>query len=311
MQNAENCIVETLRLYSRHLLDTKTPKQLANHFVCEVLENINKFNELFELLVDDQSAEILAWAIKWRVAAFLTQSKELPSALVPPRISGHAYEQMLAAAKRLPEARLPGNLDIDLIENYILNGYALPGICEVGAADIVLDFGAYNGNSSIVFGRACHDGKVYAFEPNPTAHEILQHNINQMELKNVEVVPAGVADTSGKLRFRRAGATSRIDPTGEVEADIIRIDDFVAERGLKKIDFLKFDIEGTEVRALKGAVNTIRYFRPKIAISVYHLHDDLTTIPFMIKDIGQWYKFYLRHNAISGGEIVLYCVPAA
>lgn len=62
------------------------------------------------------------------------------------------------------------NLDIDLIENFLLDGYSLPGICGVEPHDVVLDLGAFSGNSSIAFSRpAGPQGTIYAFEPNPLA----------------------------------------------------------------------------------------------------------------------------------------------
>ncbi len=69
---------------------------------------------------------------------------------------------------------------------------------------------------------------------------------------------------------------------------------------------LKFDIEGFELPALKGAAQTIQRFRPKLAISVYHLHYDITDIPLYVKGLCPWYKLFLRHNAPYDGEIVLF-----
>lgn len=217
---------------------------------------------------------------------------------------------MLAATKLLPEASLEGNLDVDLIENYIMNGYSLPGLCEVCDNDIVLDCGAFNGNSSIVFARLCPNGKVFAFEPNPTTQEMLKRNLAKTKITNVDIVSAGVGAGASKLRFKKAGAASRVDPKGEIEVDIVSIDNFVASRKLQHVDFLKFDIEGAEHQAIRGAAHTIRHYRPKLAISVYHKFNDLLVIPSMIYELGGgWYDFYLRHNAITSGEIVLFCRP--
>ena len=58
---------------------------------------------------------------------------------------------------------------------------------------------------------------------------------------------------------------------------------------------------------LKGAENTIKKYKPKMAISVYHKPDDLLTIPKYIKEIVPEYKFSLRHHSIGFAETVLYC----
>jgi len=59
---------------------------------------------------------------------------------------------------------------------------------------------------------------------------------------------------------------------------------------------------------LKGAQNTIKTFKPKIAIAVYHRADDLYKILLFIKRLNSEYKFYIRHYSFDMLEFVLYCV---
>ena len=69
------------------------------------------------------------------------------------------------------------------------------------------------------------------------------------------------------------------------------------------------DIEGAELPSLKGAENTIRHYKPKLAISVYHKYDDLFTIPKYIKSLNNEYKFYLRaHYKPYFNDLVLYAI---
>lgn len=58
---------------------------------------------------------------------------------------------------------------------------------------------------------------------------------------------------------------------------------------------------------LKGASNTIKTYKPKMAISVYHKPDDLLAIPKFIKNLVPEYKFALRHHNITFDDTVLYC----
>lgn len=212
--------------------------------------------------------------------------------------------------QNLPEKILEESLEIDLIENFLLDGYNLSGICGAEHNDVVLDLGAFNGNSSIALSRLVGDqGKIYAFEPNPVMQQILARNLAKMNCSNVEIVPRGAGDKPDVLKFTAQGAASRFDPYGDVDVQIGRVDDFVVERGLSKVDFIKLDVEGFEMPALRGSTSTIRKFRPKLAVSVYHLHYDVHAIALFIRDICPWYKFYLRHNASMDGEIVLFCQP--
>jgi hypothetical protein len=66
------------------------------------------------------------------------------------------------------------------------------------------------------------------------------------------------------------------------------------------------DIEGAEMPALGGAIETIRKFKPKLAISVYHRTQDLYEVPQLIKNIDSRYKFYLGHYTIYKEETVLF-----
>ena len=303
-------VLDAMRLLLRDRLNKEQVIIEGLHFYCEVLEQPHKFQEVYDLLADDESQRTLTWLIKYRVACFMLQSKEKARELFPPAISSSRWREMSRKAQNLPETILEENLDIDLIENFLLDGYNLPGVCGVEAGDVILDLGAFNGNSSIALSRPAGDeGKVYAFEPNPVMQEILARNLTKMNCTNVEIIPRGAGEASNVLKFTIKGAASRFDPFGDVDVQIGTVDDFVAERGLSKVDFIKLDVEGFEMPALRGATSTIRTFRPKLAISVYHLHYDVHMITLFIRDICPWYRFYLRHNDIIDGEIVLFCQP--
>jgi FkbM family methyltransferase len=222
-----------------------------------VLEQLHKFQEVYDLLDDDDSRRTLIWFIKFRIACFLLQSKEEAGVHFSPVISPAEWRDMSEKAKALPENILEENLDIDLIENFLLDGYNLPGICGVEPHDVVLDLGAFNGNSSIAFSRpAGPQGTIYAFEPNPVMQGILARNLAKMGCSmgcsNVEIIPRGAGDKPDVLKFTVKGAASRFDPDGEIDVPVGKVDDFVFERGLSKVDFIKLDVEGHELPALRG-----------------------------------------------------------
>jgi len=89
--------------------------------------------------------------------------------------------------------------------------------------------------------------------------------------------------------------------------DITSIDKFVLDNKIEHVDFIKMDIEGAELSALKGAVETIKEFKPNLAICVYHKGKDILEIPEYLISIVPEYNFYLKHNTDSFGETVLYC----
>ena len=89
---------------------------------------------------------------------------------------------------------------------------------------------------------------------------------------------------------------------------IVSIDDFVEGQGAKKIDFIKMDVEGFELNALRGAARTMEKHRPKLAISLYHKPQDFFEIPIYLKDVFPFYRLYLEHYTIFGEETVLYAI---
>jgi FkbM family methyltransferase len=85
----------------------------------------------------------------------------------------------------------------------------------------------------------------------------------------------------------------------------ITLDDFI---GKDPISFLKLEIEGSEVDALSGAINSISRNRPKMALSIYHRPQDLELIISYVLDLQLNYKVALRaHNPLCPDAIVLYC----
>jgi hypothetical protein len=80
----------------------------------------------------------------------------------------------------------------------------------------------------------------------------------------------------------------------------------VKEKRLQRVDFIKMDIEGAELQALRGAEQTIRAFRPKLAIALYHNWSDFITIPGYLENLAVGYQFYLGHVTIHWGETILF-----
>ena len=76
----------------------------------------------------------------------------------------------------------------------------------------------------------------------------------------------------------------------------------------EKATFIKMDIEGSEINALKGGANTIKKYRPRLAISVYHKPEDIIEILSYILELCEDYKFYLRAYEYNEAGVVLYAI---
>ena len=136
----------------------------------------------------------------------------------------------------------------------------------------VLDCGAHMGYFTLTLSRAVGpEGRVYSFEPcAPTYARLLSH-LAMNGVTNVEAIQSAISESSGVAASQelKAGNTgkNRI-VAGEGTTPVVSIDEFVASRELKRVDFLKADVEGFEVKLLRGAEKSIRRFRPIILIEL-------------------------------------------
>ncbi len=129
---------------------------------------------------------------------------------------------------------------------------------------------------------------------------------NLAELENIEIITKGVSDKAGVLHFAASGtSSSAVVSENGIEIEVTTIDETVKD---EKITFIKMDIEGSELKALAGARDTIKRCRPRLAICVYHKSDDLMTIPQYIQNLVPDYKLYLRNYRADGTETVLYAL---
>ncbi|MDD2780465.1 FkbM family methyltransferase [Sulfuricurvum sp.] len=184
--------------------------------------------------------------------------------------------------------------------------------------DIVIDAGACFGDTAINFAATVGDeGHVYTFDPLVEHIEIARHNIFQNSMSEIiTVVPCGLGNYNNNTAYNRGEKqSSNVNPAfslnqnENIDLFSIRTIDFVCtEQNINKIDFIKMDIEGFELEALKGAFNTIKKNLPKLAISLYHKLEDFYEIPDWIKSNFPEYQFYLGHHTIHAGETILYCI---
>jgi len=168
------------------------------------------------------------------------------------------------------------------------------------SGDVVIDAGANMGVFSALASKKCcsdnEEGAVYAFEPVPQNIDILKITA---DLNNaITIVPEGLSDSIGTIDIYLQQSSgehtilsdlSKNADSEKIEIQTTTLDRFAHERNLKKIDFIKADIEGAERLMLMGAKNVLRDYSPKLALCTYHLPDDPQVMQEIILDANPNY----------------------
>jgi FkbM family methyltransferase len=143
-----------------------------------------------------------------------------------------------------------------------------------------IDIGAHVGSWTLRLAPLFQ--RVICFEPDPRGFTALRKNIDLAGLTNVEVIGAAVSDKNGTAvltlypnpctNTMLPSETGRVDqPLMGIEVPTVSIDEFVAERGITDIDFIKMDAEGAEMMIVPGALETLRTQRPDFFIELHGL----------------------------------------
>ena len=193
--------------------------------------------------------------------------------------------------------------DWDYCDSYII---------DFNKIESYIDCGAFDGDSYLAFREAYQMntgkefcGTAYLLEPDADNYQKMAKNCSHAR-NDIRLLQCGAWHEQGKLFFDSTGTMgSRIAESGMVSIDVNSIDNIVEG---KRVDFIKMDIEGSEMNALKGARKTIETYKPILAICVYHKSDDLLTIPAYIRSICPDYNFYIRAYNPYATDLILYAV---
>lgn len=172
--------------------------------------------------------------------------------------------------------------------------------------EVFVDGGCLNYASAKQFLEECSSvKKIYAFEPDAESAERCRREASRVIQHEYEIIEKGLYSENTELHFKSMGnGCSGLAEAGECIVKVCAIDKQIKE----PVTFIKMDIEGAELEALKGAADMIRKYRPKLAICVYHKPEDIVDIPKYILELNPEYKLYMRHYSDNAGETVLYAI---
>lgn len=293
---------------------------------------IDRWRWLYNAVSDDASRDILIHVLAyralgwprvrmplnndeyWRQAALVEKALSADDRIRAPQV----LDQDLA---RISLADWGFDIDIysrtvDVLAQFVSQQYR----CETEGADIApsageiaLDCGACFGDTALNFAsKVGAEGRVFTFEFLPVNLAILARNLelNPDLAERISIVENPVWSEHGMpLWIHGDGPRALVNDQAagaDGRATTVSIDQFVADRDLDRVDFIKMDIEGAELDALRGAAETLRRFKPRLAICLYHSLSDIHEIPWLIDKMDLGYRLHIRHFTVHNTETVLF-----
>jgi len=212
------------------------------------------------------------------------------------------------------------NSEVNILKNYypavhafILKEYIMDGFNPENGKDI-LDCGAAFGDTMILFNKLYPASKVHCFECDSENTKYIKENAELNGITNYQVKDVFLYKKSGDIYIDKNfkvidnPSDNEIKEKSLTKIKALSLDDYVKEENITNLGLLKFDIEGGELPALKGAVNTIKTQKPLIYVPIYHLQEDIYEIPKFIDSLSMKYEYKLKwtEKRVEGVDCVLF-----
>ena len=150
----------------------------------------------------------------------------------------------------------------------------------------ILDIGGCEGEESIRYSRLFPNAKIFIFEPLPSNQELIRKNLLSYHIKNVTLIPVALSDADGKSKFYVSSghpenhntdldwdfgnkSSSLLEPQDlknhqwlefkdEIIVPTMTLNSFLEQNSITKIDFIHMDVQGAELKVLKGAKDKLK-----------------------------------------------------
>ena len=189
---------------------------------------------------------------------------------------------------------------------------------------VIFDIGGHSGQYARLLARLAKRGRVYSFEPSGYSQSILNFAIKVNGFENIDVIPQGLGDAPGtmtlstpiksygtfKYGLAHLGERAINEAGHQEEVALTTIDDFATEAGLKRLDFIKMDVEGWEYRILLGGTKTIQRYRPIMMIELVgqqlsRAGDSLEEAWALLQSWGYHQEVFIDAQTLSPSETPL------
>jgi FkbM family methyltransferase len=198
--------------------------------------------------------------------------------------------------------------------DYCASKYFPKGLVQLLDNEVFIDGGGYIGDTAVSFMEQTKGKfrKIHVFEAVKEFFDLLQQSLDVINVDSNRMVAhnLGLYSSEKEVYFNNDGESSRIDSKGKTSVKLVALDKYFSEEERAEITYIKLDIEGAEQEALKGMKDTITKYKPKLAVCLYHLPDDIWKIPLYLNQLNPDYHLYIRpHVTGLEGMTVCYAIP--
>lgn len=280
--------------------------------VPEVMERVTALSERYQTVIPDVPVAGEGLFDGAFLAAHESELREVRSLF--------ADERSLEVFGALLRYRYTG--DLSILRSAESEKSEALSLLHIGTNEIYMDLGAYDGDTVEEFlkltGRRFE--KIYAVEPNRRNYAKMRRRLYALGSGVFTHLNAAVAAEDGSVTFIRRsgrGAAVAVENAADGKTELPKnirtetVDGRSVDSILKgnRATLIKYDVEGSEEAALRGSAETIRRYKPRLIVSLYHRTEDYITLPLLIHELNPAYKLYLRHHpCIPAWDTNLYCI---
>lgn len=205
--------------------------------------------------------------------------------------------------------------DISFLSSSAEAGDAGDGILKYDEYRTVLDLGAYTGDTvKSAIAKMPNLERVIAVEPEMRAFRKLKELADAQGGKVIPINAAAwdecssLSFTGGVGRGSTADANGRGSHRGQHSYGVDAVTPDFAARDFD-VDYIKYDVEGAEMRALRGSRDVIARCSPDLLVSIYHRSEDIFELPLLVRELCPDYRLYLRREqGFPAWDINLYAI---
>lgn len=188
------------------------------------------------------------------------------------------------------------------------SGYeeAITGEIRKFDGGVFIDIGANVGRYSIILGNLLKDKiRIIAIEPLEGNIRIIKKSIDLNNLDNIILLQTALGSKSKVMDFyidptgAGGGSSSLIKPQKEsIKIPVKKLDNIAKELRLTRVDLIKIDVEGAEADVLKGGINTLKKFHPKIIFEAWN-EDYLSKIRKILEPLNYKIEKIAEENYLA------------